>query len=255
RYTEEAVRFIREKKSGPFFLYLAHTMPHVPLFASPQFKGKSARGIYGDTVEEVDWSTGEILAALRADGLAEKTLVLFSSDNGPWLIQGTQGGSAGLLRDGKGSTWEGGMRVAGIAWMPGRIRPGVTSQPASALDVFPTAIALAGAEPPRDQPLDGRDLAPLLFEGKALPPRPFFYYRGDQIFACRLGDWKAHFRTQPGYGQPKPELHEPPLLFHLRRDPSERFNVAANQSAVLAEIQAIVEAHRAGVKPGEPQLK
>ncbi|MEX2559261.1 MAG: sulfatase-like hydrolase/transferase, partial [Pirellulales bacterium] len=255
RYTEEAVKFIRENKGGPFFLYLAHTMPHVPLFASPDFKGRSLRGIYGDTIEEIDHSTGEILAALRAEGLAEKTLVIFTSDNGPWLTQGAQGGSAGLLRDGKGSTWEGGMRVPGIAWMPGRIRPGVTSLPASTLDLLPTALALAGAAPPAGVALDGRDLGPLLFDGDPLPPRPFFYYRGDQMFACRLGDWKAHFLTQAGYGQPQPELHEPPLLFHLPRDPSERFNVAAGHPAVLAEINAAVEEHRSSVTPGEPQLE
>ncbi|MEX0712557.1 MAG: sulfatase [Pirellulales bacterium] len=255
RYTEEAVKFIREKKGGPFFLYLAHTMPHVPLFASPEFKGRSLRGIYGDTIEEIDHSTGEILAALRTEGLAEKTLVIFTSDNGPWLTQGAQGGSAGLLRDGKGSTWEGGMRVPGIAWMPGRITPAVTSQPASTLDLLPTALALAGAAPPAGVALDGRDLGPLLFDGDPLSPQPFFYYRGDQIFACRLGDWKAHFRTQAGYGQPQPELHEPPLLFHLPRDPSERFNVAAGHPDVLAEINAAVEEHRSSVTPGKPQLE
>jgi arylsulfatase A-like enzyme len=255
RYTEEAVKFIRAKKDGPFFLYLAHTMPHVPLFASPQFKGKSPRGIYGAVVEEIDWSTGEILRALRSEGLAEKTLVLFTSDNGPWLTQRAQGGSAGLLRDGKGSTWEGGMRVVGIAWMPGRIRPGIVRQPASTLDVFPTALALAGTSPPEGVAIDGRDISPVLFEQKTLPATPFFYYRGDQIYACRLGKWKAHFRTQAGYGQPQPELHDPPLLFNLPRDPSESFNVAAAQPEVIAEIREAVEKHRAAMVPGAPQLK
>jgi arylsulfatase A-like enzyme len=255
RCTEEAVKFIRANKERPFFLYLAHTMPHVPLFASPDFKGKSSRGIYGDVVEELDWNTGEILDVLRAEELAENTLVLFTSDNGPWLTQRAQGGSAGLLRDGKGSTWEGGMRVPGIFWMPTRIRPGVTSQPASTLDLFPTALALAGIPAPAEIAIDGRDLAPLLFAGKSLPPRPFFIYRGDQLFACRLGDWKAHFRTQTGYGEPKPESHDPPLLFHLPRDPSERFNVAAEHADVLAKIRAAVDKHQAAVVPGIPQLK
>jgi arylsulfatase A-like enzyme len=255
RYTDEAVKFIRANKDKPFFLYLAHTMPHVPLFASPQYKGKSPRGIYGDVVEELDASTGQILDALRAEGLAEKTLVLFTSDNGPWLTQGAQGGSAGLLRDGKGSTWEGGMRVVGIAWMPGRIRPGVTREPASTLDVFPTVLAMAGAALPAGVTLDGRDIAPLLFEQKSLPAYPFFFYRGDQIYACRMGEWKAHFRTQTGYGQPKPEEQDPPLLFHLPRDPSERFNVAAGHPQVIAQIRTAVESHRAAVVPGTPQLK
>ena len=145
RYTEQAVKFIQENKTKPFFIYLPHTFPHVPMFASPDFKGKSRAGIYGDSVEELDWSTGQILDTLRREGLAEYTLVFFTSDNGPWLIMGDQGGSAGLLKDGKGSTWEGGMRVPGIAWMPGRIKPAVTRDLAHARDIFPTLLALAGA--------------------------------------------------------------------------------------------------------------
>ena len=254
RYTEQAVKFIRAKKGGPFFLYFAHTFPHVPMFASPAFKGKSRAGIYGDSVEELDWSVGEVLAALRAEKLAENTLVVFSSDNGPWLIMGNQGGSAGLLKDGKGSTWEGGMRVPGIAWMPGKIAPGVNTQMASVLDLYPTALALAGATAPKDTVLDGTDLRPLLFERKPLPERPFFYYRGEQIFACRLGEWKAHFQSQTGYGGPKAEPHDPPLLFHLGLDPSEKRNVAAAHADVLARIQAAVEAHRATVKAVPQQL-
>ena len=254
RYTEHAVKFIRGKKGGPFFLYFAHTFPHVPMFASPAFKGKSRAGIYGDSIEELDWSVGEVLAALRVEGVAENTLVVFSSDNGPWLIMGNQGGSAGLLRDGKGSTWEGGMRVPGIVWMPGKIAPGVTTQMASVLDLYPTALALAGAAAPQGVVLDGADLRPLLFERKPLPERPFFFYRGEQIFACRLGEWKAHFQTQTGYGQPKAEAHEPPLLFHLGLDPSEKRNVAADHADVLTRIRAAVEAHRATVTPAPQQL-
>jgi len=255
RYTEDAVQFIREKKDGPFFLYFPHTFPHVPLFASPAFKGKSRAGIYGDTVEELDWSVGRVLDALTKEGVAERTLVFFTSDNGPWLIMGDQGGSGGLLREGKGSTWEGGMRVPGIAWMPGRIRPGVTTELAHAMDLFPTSLALAGAPLPAGVTLDGTDLAPLLFDGKPLPPRPFFYYRGDQLFAARLGEWKAHFKTQTGYGQPKADTHEPPLLFHLGRDPSEKRDAGAGHPEVLAQIQEAVQAHQSGVVPGEPQLK
>jgi arylsulfatase A len=254
RYTEEALRFIHEHHDQPFFLYLAHTMPHTPLFASPTFKGTSLRGLYGDTIEEIDWSTGQILDALRQAGLDQRTFVLFTSDNGPWLSEREQGGSAGLLRDGKGSTWEGGMRVPGIAWMPGRIQPATTSQPASTLDLFPTALALAGIQPPPDLPLDGMDIGPLLFDAQALPERPFFFYRGHEIFACRLGDWKAHFITQSGFGPPGRELHDPPLLFQLAHDPSERFNRAADHPDVLTRIQAAVDQHRAVVTPGEPQL-
>ena len=260
RYTDEAIAFARAHKSEPFFIYLAHTMPHVPLFASAEFRGKSARGLYGDVVEELDANVGRLLAALREERLAEKTLVIFTSDNGPWLLNKAmggngQGGSAGLLREGKGSTWEGGMRVPGIAWWPGRIKPGVSSEMVNAMDLFTTSLALAGAEIPKDRAMDGVDISPLLFEGKALPERPFFYYRGDMLMACRLGPWKAHFWTQTGYGQPKPDSHNPPLLFHLPSDPTEQFNIAAQHADVLEKIQSAVAAHIAAMVPGAPQLK
>lgn len=254
RYTEEAVKFIKEKKDKPFFLYFAHTFPHVPLFASPEFKGRSRGGIYGDAVEELDWSVGQVMATLRETGLAENTLVFFTSDNGPWLIMGNQGGSAGPLKDGKGSTWEGGMRVPGIAWQPGRIKPGVTHELASTMDLFTTALTLGGAKTP-DGPVDGMDISPLLYESKALPQRPFFYYRGDKLFACRLGEWKAHFSTQTGYGQPKADAHEPPLLFHLGLDPSEKRDVAKEHPEVIAQIEEAVKTHQAKLVPGKPQLQ
>ncbi len=254
RYTEAATNFIREHPAQPFFLYFAHTFPHVPLFASADFKGRSRRGIYGDAVEELDWSVGQVFAAVRAAGLAENTLVFFSSDNGPWLIQKMQGGSAGPLREGKGSTWEGGMRVPGIAWWPGRIAPGgVTSVPASTMDLFTTSLTVAGAPVPADRTIDGIDLAPV-FAGRPLPERPFFYYRKDQLFACRLGDYKLHFFTQIGYGQPKPEAHDPPLLYHLAHDVSERFDLAAEAPEVVEKIRAAVAAHRAKLAPGQPQF-
>lgn len=255
RYTEQAVKFIRATQSKPFFLYFAHTFPHVPMFASPEFKGKSRAGIYGDAVEEIDWSVGQVLEALRKTGLAENTLVVFSSDNGPWLVMGNQGGSAGLLRDGKGSTWEGGMRVPGIAWMPGKIKPAITSQQASVLDLFPTALALANATKPAGVSLDGVDLAPLLFQGKRLPERPFFYYRGNTLFACRLGEWKAHFHTHNNSSPSKTEDHAPPLLFHLGFDPSEKRNVATNHLEVIARIEAAVKNHQVGIVAVSPQLE
>lgn len=254
RYTEEAVKFIAAKKEAPFFLYLAHTFPHTPMFASPAFKGKSRAGIYGDAVEELDWSVGEVMAALRREGVAEDTLVVFTSDNGPWLIMDDQGGSSGLLRDGKSSTWEGGMRVPAIAWMPGRIRAGVTREAASTMDLLPTALALAKIPLPDGLAIDGMDISPLLFESKPLPERPYFYYSGDQVSACRIGEWKAHFQTRVGVG-PKgsAQRHDPPLLFHLGRDPSEKRDVAARHPEVIAAIQAAVKAHQAGVTRGTPQ--
>ncbi len=247
RYAAEAAAFIAANKAKPFFIYLAHTFPHVPLFASPAFKGKSRGGRYGDTVEELDASVGTVVAALRAAGVAERTLVIFTSDNGPWLTQKQQGGSAGGLRDGKGSTWEGGMRVPAIAWWPGKIGPAVSSEPATMLDLFPTAVALAGGALPADRVYDGRDLAPVLFRQRSRPPEPFFYYRGEQLFAVRLGEWKLHFKTRIGYGAPKAETHEPPLLFHLGHDAGERFNVAAEHPEVVAQLRAAVEKHTAAL--------
>ncbi|MDO8542105.1 MAG: sulfatase [Opitutaceae bacterium] len=254
RYTEAAVKFVREHAGAPFFLYFAHTFPHVPLFASPEFKGRSRRGIYGDTVEELDWSVGQVLESLRTAGIAENTLVVFTSDNGPWLPQRAQGGSAGLLREGKGSTWEGGMRVPGIAWWPGRIQPGVSSVPVSTMDLFPTCLALAGVPLPTGRVLDGQDIAGVLFGGATLPERPFFYYRGERLFACRLGDFKAHFSTQAGYGQPKAEKHEPPLLFNLAIDPSEKFDLAPQHPDVLEAINRAIAAHEASLERAPTQL-
>lgn len=256
RYTEEAQRFIRDHKRQPFFLYFAHTFPHVPLFASAPFRGTSRRGLYGDVVEELDWSVGQILETLRREGLAENTLVFFSSDNGPWLIMNQQGGSAGLLRDGKGSTWEGGMRVPGIAWWPGKIKPGgVNTHSASLLDLFPTALRLAGATAPADRIIDGRDLSDLLLKGAPGPQRALFFYRGTRLFAARKDQWKLHLFTQKGYGQPKPDAHDPPLLFDLNVDPGESFNVAADHPTIVADLLREIEIHRSTVAPVQSQLE
>ena len=237
RYTEEAAKFIRDHKDGPFFLYLAHTFPHVPLFASGKFSGQSRRGLYGDVVEEIDWSVGQVLDLLRREGLDKNTLVFFTSDNGPWLSQGEAGGSAGLLRDGKGSTWEGGMREPGIAWWPGRVPAGVvTHELACTMDLFTTCLKLAGAAVPQDRPIDGLDLAPLLFGSGPSPREVFFYYRGTQLYAARKGPFKAHFITQSGYGPDKPVKHDPPLLYHLGHDPSERIDVSGAHPDVLVDI-------------------
>lgn len=255
RYTEEAVSFIRQKKVGPFFLYFAHSFPHVPLFASDDFRNKSAAGLYGDVVEELDWSVGRILETLKAEHLEKDTLVFFMSDNGPWLIMNQAGGSAGLLRDGKGSTYEGGMRVPGLAWGPGRVPAGFTQHSmASSMDLCVTCAKMAGAEMPKDRPIDGQDFSSLLKGGEPVEHQPFFYYRGSILYAVRLGPWKAHLVTRPGYGPGAPEPHDPPLLFHLTQDPSERFNVAADHPDVLAQIATAVEKHKAGVQPAPSQL-
>ncbi|MEY2724630.1 MAG: Arylsulfatase [Planctomycetota bacterium] len=255
RYTEEATAFIREKKDAPFFLYMAHNFPHVPLFASEQFRGRSAAGIYGDVVEELDWSVGQILQTLRDEGLAEKTMVVFSSDNGPWLVFDSHGGSAGMLRDGKGSTWEGGMRVPGLIWWPGKVLAGVVQHEMGlTMDLLPTIAAISGAKLP-DVQLDGRDLSPLLFGEGKVERGAFMYYRGTSLFACRLGSWKAHFATRAGYGQAKLEEHQPPLLFELRVDPGEKWNVAGRHPEVLQQIEEAVAEHRRGVQAVKNQLE
>lgn len=254
RYTDEAVKFIQSNKAKPFFLYFPHTFPHTPLFASKDFAGKSPRGIYGDVVEELDASVGKVLDVLRAEKLAENTLVFFTSDNGPWLIMSQQGGSAGLLRDGKGSTWEGGMRVPGIAWWPGKIKPTVQRTMACTMDLFTTSLKLAGADVPGDRPIDGLDIRPLLFGTGTVSRDAYYFYRGTRLMAARAGDFKAHFMTQPGYGQPKPDEHPVPLLFNLKVDASETFNVATNHPAVLAQITAAVEKHKAALQPAPSQL-
>jgi arylsulfatase A len=255
-YTEQAQHFIQQHKQGPFFLYFAHTFPHVPLFASERFRGTSRRGLYGDAVQELDWSVGQILETLRREGLAENTFVFFTSDNGPWLIMNQQGGSAGLLRGGKGSTWEGGMREPGIAWWPGKIKSSViNTNVACMVDLFPTALRLAGAELPADRIIDGRDLSETLFDGEALPSRAFFFYRGTRLFAVRKDQWKLHLFTQKGYGQPKPDAHDPPLLFDLNVDPGETFNVAMNHPAVVADLLQEIKRQRETVKPVKLQLE
>ncbi|MEX2381640.1 MAG: sulfatase [Opitutales bacterium] len=255
RYTEEAVAFIERSREKPFFLYMAHTFPHVPLFASEGFHDQSPRGRYGDTIEEIDWSTGQILETLRRSGLAENTLVVFTSDNGPWLVRDLAGGSAGLLRDGKGSTYEGGMRVPAIAWWPEKIAGGVVSREiVSCMDLFPTFLQLAGAEIPRDRVIDGVDLSPVLFGNGPSLRDTILYYRSDELYAIRKGNFKAHFTTWTGYSREEAERHDPPLLFQVGHDPSERFNLAENHPEILAEIDAVRQAHLGELVPGEAQL-
>ncbi len=254
RYTEEATKFIRDHKAKPFFLYFPHTFPHTPLFASDRFTS-SPRGLYGNVVEELDWSVGQVLETLRREGLAEKTLVFFSSDNGPWLIQGQQGGSAGLLRDGKGSTYEGGMRVPGIAWWPGKIPAGtVMREMACTMDLFVTSLKLAGAKVPEDRPIDGQDIRPLLFNTGKVERGAYCFYRGTKLMAVRLGDYKAHYLTQTGYGQPKPDAHDPPLLFNLKTDPGETYNIAHEHPEVIEKIKEAVKAHEANLERAPSQL-
>jgi arylsulfatase A-like enzyme len=255
RYTEEAVKFIRTNRKKPFFLYFPHTFPHVPLFASQKFKGTSKRGLYGDVVEELDWSVGEILKTLRDEKLAENTFVFFTSDNGPWLIRELAGGSAGLLKEGKGSTWEGGMREPGIAWWPRKIKAGaVTRELACSMDLFNTCLTLAGVPMPSDRVIDGVDMSPILFGSGQSKRDLMIYYRGDELFAIRKGPFKMHIQTAPGYAARMVfEKHDPPLLFHLDNDPSERFNVAKDRVDIVEDLQREIEKHRANLVAGKPQ--
>jgi len=253
RYTDEAVRIVNENRSRPFFLYLAHSLPHIPLARSAEFVGHSAAGVYGDVVEELDASTGRILDALKAGGLDRRTLVVFTSDNGPWLPFGSHGGSAGPLRDGKGTTWEGGVRTPAIFWWPGTVRPSVVTDIASEMDLFVTAVRLAGGEPPGDRIIDGVDLRPALTGAGRLPSRSIFYYWDDELRAVRKGAYKAHFITSGAYGEGEPRReHHPPLLFNLAEDPGERRDVAASHPDVVADLAREAEAHRRTMVPGKP---
>jgi arylsulfatase A len=255
RYTDEAIAFVRANRERPFFLYLAHSMPHVPLFRSPEFEGRSARGLYGDVIEEIDAHTGRLLDVIRELDLARRTLVIFTSDNGPWASYDEQGGSAGLLRGAKGGTFEGGMRVPAIVWWPGTVSHGVVLDLGSTLDLLPTIARLAGANLPGGRTLDGYDLGPVLRGTGPGPRQTVFFYRGTSLYAVRHGSFKAHFITRSEYGGEPPVSHDPPLLYNLDEDPSERFDVAARHPDVVSAIQRIAAEHRRTVEPVESQLE
>jgi arylsulfatase A-like enzyme len=250
RYTEEALRFIAANRGRPFFLYVAHSLPHIPLARSEAFVDRSGAGMYGDVIEELDWSMGQVLDALRGAGIDRRTLVVFTSDNGPWLPFGTHGGSAGPLRDGKGTTWEGGVRTPAIFWWPGTVRPGVVTDIGSALDLLPTAAGFSGAPLPADRLLDGVSLrAPLTGSGRS-PRQEVFYYWNDELRAIRHGRYKAHFVTSGAYGDGEPRTtHTPPLLFDLTEDPGERFNIAASHPSIVADLEREAAVHKKTVVP------
>lgn len=249
KYTEEAVRFIRDCRERPFFLYLAHTMPHVPLHTSDAFRGRSARGLYGDVVEEIDWSVGRVLDELRRLGLAERTLVIFTSDNGPWLAKGEHGGSAGPLREGKATTFEGGVRVPCIAWHPGAIAAGRTvDAPAITLDLFPTFVRMAGGVVPDDRVIDGCDIFGMLYGKAKRRHDEFFFYIGDQVDAHRSGPWKLK-RAFRGHVHGKPIEH-PTLLFNLEEDPGERVNLSDAYPDITARLALRASAFQQEACPG-----
>ncbi len=267
RYTEEAVKFITANRDHPFFLYLPHSAVHFPIHPSPEFQGHSGHGRYYDWVEEIDWSAGRVLDTLRELHLDKNTLVIFTSDNGPWLAKGGDAGSAGPLRGGKGSTWEGGMRESTFAWWPGRVPAGrVTDAVAGEIDLLPTFVALAGGVAAKDKPIDGADMSALLLgQSDASPRAAHYYYHGYHLEAVRVGAWKLALKPQGfsmGFkedaqhrGEAQPGLR----LYNLDTDIGETTDVAAKQPAVVARLKALAEqqaislcdgsAKGAGVRP------
>ncbi|MGB7348053.1 MAG: sulfatase [Pirellulaceae bacterium] len=269
RYTDEAIQFMKRNKDSPFFVYLPHSMPHTRLDASAQFKGKSKRGLYGDVIEEIDFNVGRILDTVNEMGVADNTYVIFTSDNGPWLIKNKghadghlpsdHGGSAGLLRSGKVSTFEGGVRVPTIVWGPGRVPAGKTCDSiASTLDVLPTFAALAGAEAPTDRVIDGEDIRHLIhgeFE-KANADKAFYYYLRVHLQAVRQGKWKLHLprEKEPIGAAPFSKNNhiapadrigfDEPFLIDLEADLGETTNVAGQNSEVVDRLLHLAESMR-----------
>ncbi len=263
-FTRRALDFIGRNRQRPFFLYLPYSMPHLPLSPGAEFAGRSSRGAYGDVIEELDAAVGRIPSKLRQENLAERTAVFLTSDNGPWIIKNEEGGSSGPFRDGKGSTWEGGMRVPGVAWWPGTIPAGsIDRGVATTMDLYVTALALAGSRPPEDRRVDGRDISDRIrgidADGSERGPSGpdqlvaeepgeplFFYGPGHALHAVRHGRWKLHVQTssQTGIDYFGGTL---PLLFDLEQDPGETWNLAERYPAVVAELRETLEAHRAEV--------
>ena len=259
-YTDKAVDFISRNRTKPFFLYVAHSMPHVPLFVSDKFKGKSKQGLYGDVIMEIDWSVGQILSALRKHKIDRNTLVLFTSDNGPWLSYGNHAGSAGPLREGKGTTWEGGQRVPCIVRWPDRVKAGSVCQtPAMHIDVFPTIKAIVKGKGPAHT-VDGRDISALLTNPATAksPHEAYFFYRGDQLEAVRSGNWSLHLshsyrslKAEPGRdGIPGPYLQKrtPLALFDLNEDIGQKKNLATAHPGVTTRLQTMARKFDADLK-------
>lgn len=240
RCTEEAVAFIDAHADGPFFVYVPHAMPHIPIYASEEFAGRSPRGTYGDVIEEIDWSVGEVLDALDRQGVGDETLVIFTTDNGPWLPYKERGGSAGLLAGGKGGNLEGGQRVPFVARYPDRIPAGLVQREiATTMDLLPTIANLAGVTLDDDRPIDGHDIMPLLegVEGVESPTASFIYYtsRGD-LAGIRRGRWKL--------------LLEPGTLHDVESDVGERWNRADRHPDVVAELRALAIERDASITAG-----
>ena len=256
--TRRSVAFIEENRDRPFFLYVPHPQPHVPLFVSDQFRGKSGRGLYGDVIMELDWSVGQILSALRRSGIEDNTLVIFTSDNGPWLSYGNHAGSAGPLREGKGTNWEGGVREPFLMQFPGRLPAGVVrDEPVMAIDLLPTIAGLTGASLP-EKTIDGKDVWPLLTGASTEHPQQayFFYYRVNELHAVRQGDWKLvlphRYRSMQGQvpgtdGLPGEYTHfelQEAELYNLNSDPGEAANLAGARPDKVEALMKLAEEMR-----------
>lgn len=260
RYTTEALSFIRQNKQHPFFIYLAYTMPHVPIKASAKFKGASLAGLYGDVVEELDWSVGLILQTLEAENLSKNTIVIFTSDNGPFLniqaigydsalVKNWHCGSGGPLKEGKFSTYEGGFRVPGIVQWKGTLPAHQTvTQPVSAMDIFATCLNAAEVTLPTDRAIDGRNILPMLKRKSTSPQQVIYYFKGDKLDAVRRGKWKYIFSNHniPGRKALNTII---PELYDLEVDVGEKFNVAQEFPEVVKELQELMEEAISKIKP------
>ncbi|MDF1863959.1 MAG: sulfatase, partial [Saprospiraceae bacterium] len=253
RYTEKAVEFIYSNKDKPFFLYLAHNLPHIPLYAHADFLGKSKQGLYGDVIEEIDWSVGQVLQTLKDLKLDKNTVVVFTSDNGPWLMFKTHGGSAGPLRAGKGTTFEGGQRVPTIFWGPEIVKPKVVQEMGSTLDLINTFAALSGTKIPNDRKMDGYDLSPILKgETDKSPRNEFYYWRRAEFHAIRSGKWKLHIKqTSPIVYWNKYEM-ERPELYEIESDIGEKYDRYESEPEIVAELMQKIEQHLEDTKDGMP---
>lgn len=250
RYTEKAIGFIKENRDKPFFVYLPHSMPHIPLFASEEFRQSSRRGLYGDVIEEIDWSVGQVLKSIRDLDLDEHTLVVFSSDNGPWLSFETHGGSAGPLRAGKGTTFEGGMRVPTIFWWPGKVEAKTTvNEMGSSLDLLATFAKLADADLPRDRKLDSLDLSQTLLGQSASPRTEMFYWTRAELHAVRQGPWKMHVKLREPVNYGQGNVPESPLLYHVEHDISEKYDLADQRPDVVSRLKELMARHEEDIEP------
>ena len=251
RYTQEAVKWIGTNKDKPFFLYLAHNMPHAPVFASKAFQGRSKGGRFGDTVEEIDWSVGQVMKAIKEAGIDENTLVVFTSDNGPWSMFGPHGGTAKPLRGEKGTSWEGGYRVPGIFRWPSKIKPGEVGGLAANLDLYATFATLSGGDQPKGlQGFNSKDISGVLLRGATSPRKKWFYSSG--AIAFRSGNYKMHLSTKNRSSNPDTRArepitkHDPPLLYDLSTDIGEQNNIAADHPQIISRLLKEMAAFREG---------